>query len=198
MSVTFEILRKSDATLLSKTIGRTFDWGDRHQTQRRQEAAVTEAGVVFVQDLGRTDQFVEGTFNSITLSEKADLLEFFGTDGANYREREFKMAVTNGIGISPNGDGSWSGRVRLEQAAFDWRARRGCRFQVSMRFRVVGLDPVVVADAISVVDFAVGVVGPFLADAVEVTDDLEVGRVIPRSRSDAVAVAEGPIQVEVL
>jgi len=160
VSWTFEITR-ADGSILSAVI-RDPEWGDLDQRIRRQARGETEAGVVFVQDHGREDQFIEGTWNALTYCEKSDLLTFFGEQGALYQARPFGLTLDSGetpIGIST--EQGWStadglttgelalapaavfGSVYLDQPALQFRSQEDNRYSLNMRFRVAEGAPAI-------------------------------------------------------
>ena len=155
MSWTFSIVR-ADGSPLSATI-RNPDWGDLDQRIRRQARGETEAGIVFVQDHGREDQILQGTWNALTFCEKSDLLTFFGEQGSLYQARPFDLTLDSGdtpVGVST--EQGWStadglttgelavaplavfGSVYLDQPSLQFRTQQDNRYGLALQLRVAG------------------------------------------------------------
>ncbi|HEU03185.1 hypothetical protein LCGC14_0273450 [marine sediment metagenome] len=134
--------------------------GDTHRFERRQASGETEGGRQFTQDLGITDEFLEGSWAALSRCEKDDLLRFF--ESVKYRALSFRLATTDGGAHIPFGfnPANSINRVRLDQSRLEFRhilndaARRGVdeRFETTMRFRFVPLPTVEVSDVIDIAD----------------------------------------------
>lgn len=158
MSFTFEITRPG-VGLVSIEI-RNPEFGDTTRFSRRQERGETEAGVLFLQDLGVDMEFYDATWQSLTRCERRDLEYFFGPSGTTYAQRPFTMGVENNVALAfPVGTGQgWStadalasgslvvplsasfGMVKLEQSQIQFAATPRDRYTTSLRFRI--LQPV--------------------------------------------------------
>lgn len=157
MSFTFEITRPLPIGTI--TIGiRNPEFGDQFTAERRQDRGETEAGVEFIQDRGVEVQRFQGVWTQLHRCERRDLEYFFGPDGANKRQRVFKLGVivnTNKIAFGIGTDQGWStdqglntgdllvptsasfGDVRLDQSSLQFTSLSLDRWSTSLRFRIV-------------------------------------------------------------
>ena len=136
---------------------RNPEFGDVSEFARRQRQAETEAGVVFVQDLGVDLEFFRGTWTNLQRCERRDMEFFFGPEGTNYRQRPFTMSVINNKNIAfgiGTGQG-WStaddlesgslvvpasasfGLVKLEQSSLQFSTIPTERYTVDLAFRIL-------------------------------------------------------------
>lgn len=133
------------------------EFGDVTRRERAQARGETDAGVRFVQDLGREAVILELEWQNITRCERDDLEKFFGPKGTLYQVRPFSIEVSNGtdaafgittgLGLS-TGEGWTSGQL-IEAAGPRWGAvyldtpvlafnqdRTPQRYSIGLRFRV--------------------------------------------------------------
>lgn len=90
-TVTFSIVRP-DKTITA--LIKAMEFQDSERRARRQARGITEAGLVFVQDLGREDRFFDLSFQFLKPKERSDLLVFFGPDGTLRQARSFSVTFT--------------------------------------------------------------------------------------------------------
>ncbi len=156
MSWKFTLLEQP---LLTITV-RNAELGDADRDERRQAVGETDGGAVFVEDLGATDEFVDATFASLSVVERADLEKFFGTDGANKRAKPFSIEISGRHKVVPlntgqvidgvplnTGQGFNTGQlvlpdiavlpvVFLDQSDIIFAQPRPRQFTTTMRFRL--------------------------------------------------------------
>ena len=135
-------------------------FGERDSEPRRQFRGVTESGLVFVQDLGREDRFLECSWTFLTPVMRSDLLLFFGPSGTLRQARPFTLTITNttfavviGTGMTINrlalgtGQGFGTGQsvvpatvvlegVHLEQPEIAFAQHRAERYSTELTFRL--------------------------------------------------------------
>lgn len=139
---------------------RNAELGDVEENIHRQVAGETDAGQVFVEDLGVVDAFLDVQFASLSIQERADMERFFGPQGANRRALPFAIEVSgrhlmvglntgqtiNGVPLN-TGQGFNTGDrvvpdtarlaiVFLDQSRIDWNQPRPRQFSAGMRFRI--------------------------------------------------------------
>ena len=135
---------------------RSPEFGDTLRLGRIWQVGQTEAGIQFRQDEGVDVDFYEVTFTNLNLCERADLEQFFASDGVNKREIPFVLEVINNTSLafvigSAQGlstlDGVSTGDVtipatasfglvRLDQSELSIAATSGGRYTTSLRFRI--------------------------------------------------------------
>jgi len=157
--------------------------GDTLRLDRRQASGETEGGRLFTQDLGITDRFLEGSWSGVTRCEVQDLRAFL--ESVKYRALPFILRTTGGGAQVPAlaNPADWSGRVRFNQSAIDFRVSQtdgpgdgvAERYEFTLRLRLVPLPPVVISDSLTIADNVViafnGSILAAASDSLSITDN---------------------------
>jgi len=139
---------------------RNAEFNDTLRGVRRQARGITDAGVVFVQDLDRLDDFLEASWGFLTSSERADLDAFFGEGGTLRMARPFELAISSSsyptkiqagmvvggsiiqagttykAGQFVNADTANLVGIYLDQDDVSFQQERDERFSLDLRFRI--------------------------------------------------------------
>lgn len=165
MSVTLKVELEGGG-VLSVTVP-DFEFGDVDQFVRRQQAAETDGGQVFSQDLQVEDQFIDAGWNMLDSKARSDLMQFLRA--AVYRQRKVTLEIGGGafavplstgqvIAGQPIGTGfvprscdpalgthatvqpdtAVINGARIEQSEAAFEQIRNARASVTLRFRVEG------------------------------------------------------------
>ena len=157
MTWTFEV-DGPDGTVTAAI--RNPEFSERTTEVRRQGKGVTEAGLVFVQDLGEQNEFIEGSWTWLTPAMRSALLLFFGPNGTLRQGRGFALTITgmnfpvvigtgmviDGVGLG-TGQGYGTGQtvvpdtvvlddVRLDQPDLSFAQQRNDRYSTELAFRI--------------------------------------------------------------
>ncbi len=139
---------------------RNSEFNDTDRTEFRQGRGITDAGLVFVQDLDSEDQLIEASWGFVTTEERADLEGFFGRDGTLRMVRPFSIDITDSsfpqtikagmliggaviqagstfkVGAIVKPDTTNLRNVFLDQPELSWAQERDERFSLDLRFRI--------------------------------------------------------------
>lgn len=139
---------------------RNAEFNDTDRTQFRQARGITEAGLVYLQDLDTEDQLIEASWGFLTVAERAALEDFFGRDGTLRQARRFSIDITGSsfpqklkagmliggavvqagstfkAGATVKPDTSNLRNVFLDQPDLSFAQERDERFSLDLRFRI--------------------------------------------------------------
>lgn len=158
MGWTFTVVNSNG---LTKTAAlRNPEFNDADRSLFRQARGTTDAGVVYVQDLDDTDQYVDISFGFLTTAERGAIQEFFGRDGTLRQALPFSVDIAGTsfpqklkAGMTVGGvvvqagstyqagdfvkpDTSYLREVYLDQDELTFQQERDERFSLDLRLRI--------------------------------------------------------------